>query len=194
MRRLLTYRDARLLVTGQTLSAFGDWAMWIVMAVWMKSLTGSSARAGLVFFVLGLGSLAGPLGGLLADRMKRRPLMIACDCVLGASVLVLLLVHDRSTSWLIYLVALLYGLAGTIFYPAQGRAPARDAAGGPARRRERRAHDDAPRTPARGAARRRRPLCRVRRRGRRSSRRDHLRRVGVPDVSDARRRDEAGTA
>lgn len=119
MRRLLAYRDARLLVTGQTLSAFGDWAMWIVMAVWMKSLTGSSARAGLVFFVLGLGSLAGPLGGLLADRMKRRPLMIACDGVLGVSVLVLLLVHGRSTSWLIYLVALLYGLAGTVFYPAQ---------------------------------------------------------------------------
>jgi MFS family permease len=119
VRRLLFYRDARLLVAGQTLSAFGDWAMWIVLAIWMKSLTGSSARAGLVFFVLGLGSLAGPLGGLLADRMRRRPLMIACDCVLGASVLVLLLVHDRSTAWLIYLVALLYGLAGTVFYPAQ---------------------------------------------------------------------------
>jgi MFS family permease len=119
MRRLFAYRDARLLVAGQTLSAFGDWAMWIVMAVWMKSLTGSSARAGLVFFVLGLGSLAGPLGGLLADRLRRRPLMISCDCVLGASVLVLLLVHDRSTAWLIYLVALLYGLAGTVFYPAQ---------------------------------------------------------------------------
>lgn len=119
MRRLLSYRDARLLIGGQTLSAFGDWAMWIVLAIWMKTLTGSSARAGLVFFVLGLGSLAGPLGGLLADRVKRRPLMIACDCVLGSSVLVLLVVHDRDTAWLIYLVALLYGLAGTVFYPAQ---------------------------------------------------------------------------
>jgi MFS family permease len=119
MRRLLSYRDARLLVAGQTLSAFGDWAMWIVMAVWVKSLTGSSARAGLVFFVLALGNLAGPLGGLLADRLRRRPLMIACDCVLGASVLVLLLVHDRGDAWLIYLVALLYGVAGTVFYPAQ---------------------------------------------------------------------------
>jgi MFS family permease len=93
--------------------------MWIVLAIWMKTLTGSSARAGLVFFVLGLGSLAGPLGGLLADRVKRRPLMIASDCVLGSSVLVLLVVHDRNTAWLIYLVALLYGLAGTVFYPAQ---------------------------------------------------------------------------
>lgn len=119
MRRLLGYRDARLLVAGQTLSAFGDWAMWIVMAVWMKTLTGSSAQAGLVFFVLSLGTLAAPLGGLLADRLPRRPLMIACDCVLGASVLVLLLVHDRGDAWLIYLVALLYGLVGTMFYPAQ---------------------------------------------------------------------------
>jgi MFS family permease len=119
MRRLLSYRDARLLVAGQTLSSFGDWAMFIVMAVWMKSLTGSSARAGLVFFILALGSLAGPLGGLLADRLKRRRLMIACDCVLGAAVLVLLFVHGKGDAWLIYLVALLYGVVGTVFYPAQ---------------------------------------------------------------------------
>ena len=119
MKHLLAYRDARLLLAGQTLSAFGDWAMFIVLAVWVKSLTGSSAAAGMTFFVLGLGNLAGPLGGLVADRFRRRPLMIACDCVLGASVLVLLLVHDRHDVWLIYLVALLYGAVGSVFYPAQ---------------------------------------------------------------------------
>jgi MFS family permease len=119
MRRLLSYRDARLLLAGQSLSAFGDWAMWIVLAVWMKTLTGSSARAGLVFFVLGLGNLAGPLGGLLADRVRRRPLMIVCDCVLGTSVLVLLFLHNASDAWLIYLVAFLYGTVGSVFYPAR---------------------------------------------------------------------------
>lgn len=119
MRRLLADRDARLLVAGQTLSAFGDWAMFIVMAVWMKTLTGSSARAGLVFFVLALGNLAGPLGGLLADRVRRRPLMIVTDCTLGVSVLLLLFVHDRGDAWLIYLVALLYGVGGSVFYPAR---------------------------------------------------------------------------
>jgi len=119
MRRLLSYRDARLLVTGQSMSAFGDWAMWIVMAVWMKTLTGSSARAGLVFFVLGLGNLTGPLGGLLADRVRRRPLMIVTDCVLGTAVLLLLLVHDQGDAWLIYLVAFLYGVAGAVFFPAR---------------------------------------------------------------------------
>ena len=119
MRRLFSYRDARLLVAGQTLSAFGDFAMWIVMAVWMKTLTGSSARAGLVFFVLALGNLAGPAGGLLADRVRRRPLMIATDCLLGTAVLLLLFVHDASDAWLIYLVAFLYGVGGSVFYPAR---------------------------------------------------------------------------
>jgi MFS family permease len=119
MRALLSYRDARLLLAGQMLSAFGDWAMLIVLAVWMKSLTGSNALAGLTFFVFAAGSLLAPLGGLLADRMRRRPLMIAADCVLGAFVLVLLLVHDRSDAWLIYVVAFAYGALGTVFFPAR---------------------------------------------------------------------------
>ena len=119
MRQLLSHRDARLLLAGQTLSAFGDWALIIVLAVWMKSLTGSSALAGLTFFVFAAGSLAAPLGGLLADRVRRRPLMIVSDCVLGAFVLVLLLVHHRSDYWLLYAVALAYGALGTVFYPAR---------------------------------------------------------------------------
>jgi MFS family permease len=119
MRTLLSFRDARLLLAGQSLSAFGDWAMLIVLAVWMKSLTGSSALAGLTFFVFAAGSLLGPLGGLLADRVRRRPLMIVADCVLGAFVLVLLLVHDRSDAWLIYAVAFAYGAVGTVFFPAR---------------------------------------------------------------------------
>jgi MFS family permease len=45
--------------------------------------------------------------------------MIVCDCVLGASVLVLLFVNDASTAWLLYLVALLYGVVGSVFYPAR---------------------------------------------------------------------------
>jgi MFS family permease len=119
MRTLLSYRDARLLLAGQMLSAFGDWAMLIVLAVWMKSLTGSNALAGLTFFVFAAGSLLAPLGGLLADRMRRRPLMIVADCLLGAFVLVLLLVHDRGDAWLIYAVAFVYGALGTVFFPAR---------------------------------------------------------------------------
>lgn len=119
MRTLFANRDARLLLAGQTLSAFGDWAMLIVLAVWMKSLTGSSALAGLTFFVFAAGALLAPLGGLLADRVRRRPLMIASDCLLGSFVLALLLVHDRGDAWLIYAVGFAYGALGTVFYPAR---------------------------------------------------------------------------
>jgi MFS family permease len=119
MREVLRNRDARLLFAGQSLSAFGDWAMLIVLAVWMKTLTGSSALAGLTFFVFAAGSLLAPLGGLLADRVRRRPLMIVSDCVLGTFVLVLLFVHDPGDAWLIYAVAFAYGALGTVFYPAR---------------------------------------------------------------------------
>jgi MFS family permease len=51
--------------------------------------------------------------------VKRRPLMIATDCTLGLSVLVLLFLNNSSEVWLIYLGALLYGLGGTVFYPAR---------------------------------------------------------------------------
>jgi len=119
MRALLADRNTRLLLAGQTLSAFGDWAMLIVLAIWMKSLTGSSALAGLTFFTFAAGALLAPLGGLLADRVRRRPLMIVADCALGAIVLLLLLVHDRSDAWLLYAVAFSYGALGTVFYPAR---------------------------------------------------------------------------
>ena len=119
MRKLLAHRDARLLLAGQTLSAFGDWAMFIVLAVWMKSLTGSSAQAGLVFFVLGLGAFFAPLAGLLADRVRKRPLMIVVNFLLAGAVLLLLLVHDKGDAWVIYLVALLYGVGGTVYFPAR---------------------------------------------------------------------------
>ncbi|MDX6481031.1 MAG: hypothetical protein QOG85_1541 [Gaiellaceae bacterium] len=119
MKQLLAHRDARLLLAGQTLSAFGDWAMFIVLAVWMKTLTGSSAEAGLVFFVLGLGAFCAPLAGLLADRVRKRPLMIAVNFLLAGAVTLLLFVHDKGDAWVIYLVALLYGVGGTVYFPAR---------------------------------------------------------------------------
>jgi hypothetical protein len=45
--------------------------------------------------------------------------MIVADCLLGAFVLVLLLVHARSDAWLIYAVAFAYGALGTVFFPAR---------------------------------------------------------------------------
>jgi MFS family permease len=119
MRRLLAHRNARRYLSGQILSTFGDSALWLAMGIWIKVLTGSSAAAGLSFFALALGSLCGPLGGLLADRMRRRPLLIIVNLATAALVLLLLLVRDRGQVWLIYAVMFSYGVSGSILGPAQ---------------------------------------------------------------------------
>jgi len=119
VRKLLEHRDFRFLLAAEVTSAFGDWAMFIVLGVWMNQLTGSAGKAGLVFFALALGALFGPVGGLLADKFKRKPMMIASDLVLAVVVLLLLFVHTSEDTWLIYVVAVLYGAVGTVFYPAR---------------------------------------------------------------------------
>lgn len=119
MRELLRHRDFRLLVIGQTTSIFGDTCMWLVLAMWAKSLTGSNGIAGSVFFALALPGLLAPLAGLVVDRLPRRRVMVATDLATGAVVLLLLLVHDRQDLWVIYLVAFLYGLSMFLFQSAR---------------------------------------------------------------------------
>jgi len=119
MRTLLERRDVRLLLAGQTLSMFGDWAMIIVVGIWAKVLTGSNAQAGLVFFVFALAGLLAPIGGLVVDRLPKRRLMIATHLSLAAVICLLLFVHDRGDLWLLYVVTALYGLGGNFFAAAR---------------------------------------------------------------------------
>ena len=114
MRRLLARRDMRLYVTGQALSLFGDTALWLALAVWAKTLTGSSAAAGMVIFGITAPGLFAPLAGMLVDRVRRRPLLIVTNLATAAAVMPLLLVHDRGDVWIIYAVTLAYGFSYTI--------------------------------------------------------------------------------
>ena len=111
MRALLRIRNARVFVAGWTLSVFGDWAMFIVLGVWTKDLTGSNSAAGLVFFALSVPSLLSPFGGLVVDRLPRRPLLLAIHATEAVLVLGLLFVHDRGDVWIIYAVTVFYGAA-----------------------------------------------------------------------------------
>jgi MFS family permease len=119
VRALLHNRDARLLLAGQSLSLFGDRSMYLVLGIWVKTLTGSNAQAGLVFFVLAAPGLVAPAFGLAVDRLRKRPLMIATDVVIGLVLLTLLFVHGRRDVWIIYAVTLVYGASGYLFSSAQ---------------------------------------------------------------------------
>ncbi|MBV8481064.1 MAG: MFS transporter [Actinobacteria bacterium] len=119
MRDLLRRRDLRLLLAGQSLSMYGDWMMIIALGVWARVLTGSNAEAGIVFLFLAVTGLIAPLGGLVVDRLPKRPLMIATHLALAGVMCLLLLVHTRAELWLLYTVTALYGLGGDIFGAAR---------------------------------------------------------------------------
>jgi MFS family permease len=106
-------RDPRFrrLLAGSALSSFGDSALYLTLGIWAKSLTGSNAAAGGVFLALGIPALFAPLTGQLADRMRRRRLLIITNAATGLLVLSLLAVHSRAQLWIIYLVAFGYGLS-----------------------------------------------------------------------------------
>ena len=119
MRRVLARRDMRLYVAAQTLSLFGDTALWLALAVWAKTLTGSSASAGMVMFFLAAPQLLSPLSGMLVDRVRRRPLLIAANLATALAVLPLLAVHDRGDVWILYAVTLAYGFSFTVLGAGQ---------------------------------------------------------------------------
>jgi MFS family permease len=114
MRALLRNRDVRVFLAGWTISQFGDWALIIVLAVWAKALTHSNASAGLVFFALAAPSIFSPLSGIVVDRLRRRPVLVAVYSIEAVAVLSLLTVHDRSDVWLLYAMAVFIGAFGTL--------------------------------------------------------------------------------
>lgn len=119
MRRLLRLRNARLIFAGEALSLLGDRALFLALAIWVKSLSGSNTKAGMVFFAVIAPSLLAPLLGHIVDRVRRRSLMIATDLATAVVVLALLLVRTEQQLWLIYVVAVLYGLSSVVLNSAR---------------------------------------------------------------------------
>jgi MFS family permease len=102
-------RRFRRLLAGEGLSSFGDSALYLTLGIWAKTLTGSNSAAGGVFLALTAPILFAPLAGHLADRVRRKPLLIAVNCATALVVLSLLAVRSRDQLWLIYVVAFWYG-------------------------------------------------------------------------------------
>ena len=103
-------RNARLYLTGLGCSVIGSMALSLVAGIWVKSLTGSSAEAGVVSACIYVPSLFGPLAGVVADRVPRRRLLVRLSVVSAIADLPLLLVRSTAWSWIIFLVMIWYGL------------------------------------------------------------------------------------
>src|SRR3954470_10708876 len=105
-------RQFRLLFLGQTLSVIGDRITMVVLPFAVLSIGGSTTDVGLVaaagflpFIVLGL------VGGVVADRIERRRVMVASDLARLATQLTagLLLVTDHAQVWHLAVLTAAFG-------------------------------------------------------------------------------------
>ena len=96
-----------------------DSALYLMLAVWVKELTGSDGAAGLVLATLGLPAVIAPFIGQLADRVSRKWLLAAGNLAMALVVLSLVLVGGVEHIWAIYAVTFLYGAMGFLTASAQ---------------------------------------------------------------------------
>jgi MFS family permease len=116
-------RQFRLLFAGQALSVIGDRITAVVLPFAVLSIGGSTTDVGIVagagflpFIVLGL------IGGVIADRMQRRRIMVISDVVRMATQLTagILLVSGHAEVWHLAALTALFGAADSFFAPAMG--------------------------------------------------------------------------
>ncbi|WP_369217442.1 MFS transporter [Streptomyces flavofungini] len=112
--RVLRDRNAGLCLGAVVVSGFGSTALWLVSGIWVKELTGSDGLAALCQFALWAPTLIGPLLGTLADRTRRRPLLVAVNLALGALLLSLFAVDTGGRLWILFAVLLVYGACGVV--------------------------------------------------------------------------------
>jgi MFS family permease len=112
-------RNFRRLYLASVISLGGDWFLLIALFGLMLRLTDQAlalaftiAAQDLTYF------LASPFAGVLADRLDRRRLMIACDLARAALVLGFLLVRTEDLVWLVYVLLALTAVFAAAFEPA----------------------------------------------------------------------------
>ena len=123
MTAVLRNRNLRIFLGMDVLSLTGSSALWLALGIWVKSLTGSTAAAGMVIFaILAPPVLLAPAAGMLVDRVRRRPLLVMVNLANAAAVALLLLVRGTGELWLVYAVVFTFAIFRK---PTGGRRSAR---------------------------------------------------------------------
>ena len=120
--RALRVVNFRRYLAGQAISLVGLWMQAVALPWLVLQLTGSGTMLGLVVALRFLPLLlAGPYGGLLADRSDKRRLLLTTQSALACLSLLLgvLIVTDAVRLWTVLLHALLSGIVTAVDNPAR---------------------------------------------------------------------------
>jgi MFS family permease len=118
---VLRDRDYRLLFAGQAASLLGDGMVSVALAFAALELGGSVSDVGLVLAARMVPLVACLLvGGVVADRVSRRGVMVAADCVRGLSqgTMAALLISGSAEVWMLAALAGVTGAGTGFFNPA----------------------------------------------------------------------------
>jgi MFS family permease len=118
----LANRNFRRYFVGQAVSRIGTWMQMVAQSWLVLTLTGSSLLLGLVVALQSLPVLLlGPYGGLVADRVDKRRLMIALQSLMGVQALALavLTLAGAIRFWEIALLAAVLGANNAFETPAR---------------------------------------------------------------------------
>ncbi|MFE2278820.1 MFS transporter [Streptomyces sp. NPDC059454] len=118
----LRIRNYRLFFVGQVVSNIGTWMQRIAQDWLVLTLTGSSAAVGITTALQFLPMLLfGLYGGVLVDRLRKRPTLIVTQIAMALTSLALavLTLTGRVEVWHIYVAAFALGLATVVDNPAR---------------------------------------------------------------------------
>ena len=127
MKQKLFSRDFTLVVIGQVISLFGNAAIRFALPLYLLNQTGSSALYGTVMACAFIPSvLLSPVGGMIADRVNKRNVMVVLDFFTAGVILAFSLLMDRTNIVLLITIVLmiLYGIAGAYQPSVQASIPA----------------------------------------------------------------------
>ena len=127
MNQKLFSKDFTLVVIGQIISLFGNATIRFALPLYLLNLTGSSALYGTVTacaFIPAI--LLSPIGGIVADRVNKRNIMVILDFFTAAVILAFsLLMNEVNLLFLLTVtLMLLYGIAGAYQPSVQASIPA----------------------------------------------------------------------
>lgn len=127
MKQKLFSKDFTLVVIGQIISLFGNATIRFALPLYLLNLTGSSALYGTVTacaFIPAI--LLSPIGGIVADRVNKRNIMVILDFFTAAVIVAFSLLMNGVNLILLLTVTLmlLYGIAGAYQPSVQASIPA----------------------------------------------------------------------